>query len=174
MAGYDPKRPRPVADGDEPAPVDALLDPVPDDVDAGDQVPDAPDPEAANLSAVGPEDGGLLDRPQAESEPTEPGSAESESAEFEPESAGSEPVASEVDAIAEPVGVTDRVEAVGSVGAADGAERHLRSVPSSDSTVPIAERPAEPTTNRAVIFVSVGAAAVAALLLVLLLRRRRR
>ena len=35
MAAYDPKRPRPRADGEEPAPVEALLDPDPAEPVAG-------------------------------------------------------------------------------------------------------------------------------------------
>ncbi len=70
MAGYDPKRPRPDAGGDEPAPVEALLDPEPSDRPEPTDRPDQDVEGAADPDVIAPV-------PASVSEPVDaPGEAE--------------------------------------------------------------------------------------------------
>lgn len=153
MAGYDPKRPRPAADGDEPAPVEALLD-----------------PEATPLEEAAPASG-----PEAAPEPeVSPAS--------DPAAAADPVTEAPVDAAPDDVSVppvsepepSPHLEVVSATGSPTPAERHLRPVPNGASEVPVVDRPAEPTANRAVALVVAVGAAAAVVLFVVIRRRRRR
>lgn len=151
MAGYDPKRPRPAAGDDDPPPVEALLDPAPPD--GPEVLPATPEPAAAEPSSVEP----------AAAEPSAP---------VEP-SADASPV--DVSGSAGPGAPVGRDDpAVRRDDPAPAPPRHLRPVPDGGSDVPVAERPAEATANRAVVLVGVlGTAAVAVAVAVVVMRRRR-
>ena len=157
MAGYDPKRPRPsVSDDDALAPVDAILDAT-----TG-QVP---------VVVVEPA-GGAAQESVPESEPVV---AEEQG----PAVPGPEPVVAEQsvpEPEPEPVVVSESAvgpESVPEPVVSHEPERHLRAVPGGASDVPIAGPPAEPTTNRAVLFVGAGGATLLAVLVLVALRRRR-
>ena len=55
-----------------------------------------------------------------------------------------------------------------------GVERHLHPVPNGSSEVPVADRPVEPTTNRAVALVALLGAVAVGVAVVVVVRRRRR
>ncbi len=81
MAAYDPKRPRPSAStpADDPAPVEALLDPAPADPAPADPTPAPVEPardEPAPAEAASPEAGPLETEPEDEAAPAAETSAE--------------------------------------------------------------------------------------------------
>lgn len=126
MADYDPKRPRPRADDDEPAPVEALI------------AADAPP-----VAQVG-----------------DPGSSDDSGADADVADAD------EADA--------DEAGPVVDLRPSPGVERHLHPVPNGSSEVPVADRPVEPTTNRAVALVALLGAVAVGVAVVVVVRRRRR
>jgi hypothetical protein len=152
---YDPKRPRPRADADEPAPVEALLDPqevpvaseAPEDAKVSDADPTATDPTAPEPTAPEPEPTDTAVTEPAASEPTV----------IEPDEAPGEPD------VAEPAAVLGR-----QVPGASSNGSGTRSAPD----VPVAPAPEEGTTNRAVLAAAIGGAVLAVLVWLLWHRRR--
>lgn len=199
MAAYDPKRPRPAADTtDEPAPVEALLDPAPasdsdgagddsvsDDIVLVESVTDELLVDEATGDVIG-------ERITTDDVVLDAGSGEVLAAEETVEQIVVDPVSGEIEVEAS---VTDLLEdrPGDATGATDGhdtggedgdggepdVEVDLRVVSSNGSEVrvgsdvPIAAAPEEGTANRAVV-VAVGVAGLVAVLLAILLRRRRR
>jgi hypothetical protein len=170
MPAYDPKRPRPAAGrAEEPAPVEALLEPASSAV--VEPAPDAPEvaaPDAPSPEAVAPE-------PATPEVPAADAAAPSdESPELvEETSTPSEVAEAEASEVEEPA-VGDAT-AAGARRDADDLEVDLRDVSSNGShagahEVPVAPAPNEVTTNRAVLVAGISVAALVAVLL----RRRRR
>jgi hypothetical protein len=164
MPAYDPKRPRPAAGrAEEPAPVEALLEPASSAVvepapDAPEvAAPDAPSPEVPAADAAAPSD----ESPELVEETSTP----------------SEVAEAEASVVEEPA-VGDAT-AAGARRDADDLEVDLRDVSSNGShagahEVPVAPAPNEVTTNRAVLVAGISVAALVSLIVAVLLRRRRR
>jgi hypothetical protein len=134
---YDPKRPRPRTDADEPAPVDALLG---DDAGA--------DPAE---SAPAPTEPGRAAEPPAVEEPTEVVEA-AEAAE-----------ADQPDAPVEAPDEAEPVEPAAVLGRAVPGAASNGSGARSAPDVPVAPAPEEGTTNRAVLAAAIGGVLVALL-----------
>lgn len=156
MAGYDPKRPRPRADDDAPAPVDALLGDEGETDDVGSPT------TAADAGRAGPTDSG--------SAADAGGAGGGQGDETAPAPAEQDQMATG--------------EAAGAEGGGADLEVDLRDVgasgpggtgrPGRRPEVPVADAPEEGTTNRAVLVaVVVGLVAAAVAVAALVLARRR-
>lgn len=150
MAAYDPKRPRPSASTptDDPAPVEALLDPV--GAELADEAPDG-----ADSSTDGTTD----------TVPGEDRSPRDSTIDDDDEHPPAEP------AVVPGIMLNGSVvsETSSSIGPPSGAAVPGRTA----SEVPVAPAPASGTANRAVLIAAVVSSIVAALVVVLLARRRR-
>ena len=159
MAAYDPKRPRPSAStpSDDPAPVEALLDPGPTPVDAP-PVDTAPvDTSPITEPAAATEAAAVASAQPVESQPID----ESPTVE-----AASEPAVTDDHGESSP----DTVPGVRLNGSASTTPPAASPTPSE---VPVAPAPETGTANRAVVIAGVVSSLVALLVVVLLLRRRR-
>jgi hypothetical protein len=183
MAAYDPKRPRPGGDAEEPPPVEALLDPEPateDDVElvvvetVTEEV--LVDEESGEIvGEVVITDDVLLDEATGEVLAEE---ITIEEIEVDPETGDVTVETTVVQAVAEEIDQGD--EAAERDRTADALEVDLRDASPNGSAarfgseVPVAPAPEEGTANRAVLIAGLGAAGLVALVLAILLRRRRR
>jgi hypothetical protein len=185
MAAYDPKRPRPGADAEEPPPVDALLDAA-----ASESVEESTDGELVVVETVTDEllvddDTGEI---VGERIVTDDVVVDTSSGEVVAEEVVIEEITVDGDTGEIQVETTvidavlDTEDDAGSEEVADDAERvevDLRVASPNGSSarvgseVPVAAAPEEGTANRAVI-AALGAAGLLTLILVILLRRRRR
>ncbi len=152
MAAYDPKRPRPSASTptDDPAPVEALLDPA---TPAPTESPEArvePADAAGSADAAGPTES------DAAPDAVAPDAVAPEGTSPEVTVPDAAPVETEPDP-------TPGIALNGSSGTA----------PRTSSEVPVAPAPRTGTANRAVLIAAAVSSVVALLVIVLLARRRR-
>lgn len=170
MAAYDPKRPRPSAStpADDPAPVEALLDPTgPAPIEEPAEAPESVDtPTGSSVEAAAE---ATQDRPVDVPSADEP----TDAPRVTDEPLVEEPAAVEADDPAPEPGEVPGIALNGSATPTSVAATGPAVSGRTASEVPVAPAPASGTANRAVLIAAAVSSIVAALVVVLLARRRR-
>lgn len=172
MAAYDPKRPRPSAStpADDPAPVEALLDPTgPAPIEEPAEAPESVDaPTGSSVDAEAAAEA-TQDRPVDVPSADEP----TDAPRVTDEPLVEEPAAVEADDPAPEPGEVPGIALNGSATRTSVAATGPAVSGRTASEVPVAPAPASGTANRAVLIAAAVSSIVAALVVVLLARRRR-